>query len=179
MKKHIKIIIIVGIVVIYLFSVLLYQRTTNKPVFLDRNDRKMTEVDYTNPEKFENSRNESDYVSYNYYGKNISCYYTINIDDYYDYQEGREYLENNVSVLLSDKVSEIKEDNINGSIWYSMNVESKGKYTTYYYVTCRGEKTYELEYRIYDYERGDYEEGDDDNYCKTSLDELVASLKIK
>ena len=178
MKKWIIIVSI--IIVIAVGTIVYYKHDLKNP---KKVTVKMTEVEFHNPEKFENYTNDEDYVSYGYNSKNtdISCLYHIDIDNYNSYTTGREYLGDRITFSLNDEVGEIEEKTVNGIVWNSLKVVENNKYsqsTTYYYVTLKNEKTYVFEYKINDYQRGDYG-GETDDYCEKSLDEVLSSIKIK
>ena len=178
MKKWITIILI--IVLIAAGTMIYYQLEIKDPT---NEKEKMTEVEFHNPKKFEISTNNEDYVSYSYSSSdsNKNCYYYISINDYNNYASGREYLEDRITFSLNDEVGEITENTINGIIWSTLKVVENSRYsqrTTYHYVTIKNEKTYLFEYQIADYERGDYE-GEKDDYCEKSFDEVISSIKIQ
>ena len=141
----------------------------------DDDNRDLDLITYDIPSEFE----KSEYgVYYHYYGEdNISC--SFHMDSFYvnRYLSGKSYLENNVFVYLSDEVSEIKEVNLNGDIWYSFYKKNGGK-MIYYYATVKDNLGYYFEYGIDDYENGDYE-GEVSDFCYSSLDKIISSIRIK
>ena len=178
MKKWIKIILI--IILIAAGAMLYYQVEIKDPT---NEEVKMTEVEFHNPKKFELASNNEDYVGFSYSSSdgNKNCYYHISINNYNNYTSGREYLEDRISFSLNDEVGEITENTVNGTVWNTLKVVENSTYsqrTSYYYVTIKNEKTYLFEYKILDYERGDYE-GEKDDYCEKSFDEVISSIKIQ
>ena len=136
------------------------------------------ELIYNNPSKFEKSMDEVDYISYYYNSDNISCSYVITMyENYMEYKDGKDYLEDNITFTLNDKVEKIEEKSIENYKWYSLKID-KGSETEYNYATIYNNNTYELTYRIHDYMKGDYS-NEDDNYCYNALDELLSSLSFK
>jgi len=176
MKKRTKrIIIALGIisviVIVIVFKINSHNYSYGKNNLLEN-------LTYKNPEGFEKDYSYDNHISYSHDGDDIYCFYSIDADDYQLYKDGKSYLEERFDFTLSDRVSEIKEEIINDVTWYSIKKESTNGNITYNYVTVKNDNRYILDYRIWDYDHGDYGE-DIDNFCFEALDEIVASLEIK
>ena len=165
-----KIIIILGIVVVVgmlVYSFVKYDRENEYVDFLEN-------ISYDVPKEFEKSK-YGEY--YHYYGNNVSCNFEVDDFSTYSYSNGKEYLEDNVSVHLNDEVSDVKEVDLNGDLWYSFNRKSGGN-ISYYYAIVKNDKGYYIEYEMRDYYHGDYSNGEN-NFCKASYDKIISSVKLK
>ncbi len=131
-------------------------------------------ISYDVPGEFE----KSEYGEYyHYYGNNVSCNFEVNDFSIYSYSNGKEYLEDSVSVHLNDEVSDIKEVDLNGDLWYSFSKKNDSG-ISYYYAIVKGDKGYYLEYEIRDSYHGDYSDNEN-NFCKASYGEVISSVKLK
>ena len=168
MKKIIIIGIVIFGVVVIIGGVGHYITERN-----ENNDR-LEGISYNVPKEFE----RSDYGEYyHYYGGDVSCDFEIDDFSTYSYESGKEYLENYVIIHLSDEVSEIKEVDLNGDLWYSFSKKNDSG-ISYYYAIVKDDKGYYLEYAIRDYYHGDYS-GNENNFCKASYGEVISSVKLK
>lgn len=131
-------------------------------------------ISYDVPKEFEKSK-YGEY--YHYYGNNVSCNFEVDDFSTYSYSNGKEYLEDSVSVHLNDEVSDVKEVDLNGDLWYSFNRKSGGN-SSYYYAIVKDDKGYYIEYEMRDYYHGDYSNGEN-NFCKASYDKIISSVKLK
>ena len=131
-------------------------------------------ISYDVPSKFEKS-NYGEY--YHYYGDGVSCDFSVEDFSTYSYSDGKKYLERGVSIYLSDEVSEVREVDINGDLWYSFGRKNGGD-VSYYYAIVKDGKGYFLEYSIRDHMNG-YYDGDKDSFCKDSYDRIIKSVKLK
>ena len=131
-------------------------------------------ISYDVPGEFEKSK-YGEY--YHYYGNKVSCDFKVDDFSTYSYSNGKEYLEDNVSVHLNDEISDVKEVDLNGDLWYSFNRKSRGN-ISYYYAIVKEDKGYFIEYEIRDYYHGDYSNGEN-NFCKISFDKIISSVKLK
>ena len=169
MNKKILIGIGVVVVVIIVVSFVRYYEDS----FDDEEDY-LKDISYDVPREFE----KSEYGEYyHYYGDDVSCHFEVMDFSTYSSKSGKEYLENNVSFYLSDEVSEIKEVDLNGDLWYSFSKKNDSG-ISYYYAIVKDDKGYCLEYTIRDYYHGDYS-GNENNFCKASYGEVISSVKLK
>lgn len=110
------------------------------------------------------------YYSYNDYDTDTSC--SINVykrENYSLYQNGEEFLRDDVRSSKNQEVSEIGTQEINQKIWYFITVEDKYSITTTY-ALVEGDMIYKIEYVIYE---------DGISYCKSNQDEFIRSLKVE
>lgn len=132
---------------------------------------------YEVPKKFE--KIDNDY--YNYDNNDVYC--SINIIEtekslyYQSYTSLDDYLKNNITIHLSDEVSNIEELNINNNKLLYLSVKTKNE-IVYYYGIEGTEKYYMLEYKINDDKNGDRNDIND-NLCYTAKDKILNSIKIK
>ena len=126
----------------------------------------------------DNSYYEEEYLkNISYDGDDVSCHFEVMDFSTYSSKSGKEYLENYVSVHLSDEVSDVKEVDLNGDMWYYFNSKNRGN-ISYYYAIVKEDKGYYLEYTIRDDKNGDYGNGEN-NFCKASYGEIISSVKLK
>ena len=168
MNKKILIGIGVVVVVILVVSFVRYYEDS-----YNNEDEYLKNISYSVPLEFEKSK-YGEY--YHYYGDDVSCDFEVREVSAYSYESGKEYLENNVSVYLSDEVREVKEVDVNGVLWYSFSRKNSDG-ISYYYATVRDDKGYYFEYEIRDYYHG--ENGSSNNYCEASYGEIVSSIYLK
>ena len=164
-----KILIGVGLVVVIILVVSFVRYYEDSSYY---EEEYLKNISYNVPEKFERSK-YGEY--YHYYGDGISCDFEVREISVYSYKSGKEYLENNVSVYLSDEVSDVKEVDLNGDMWYSFSKKNSDG-VSYYYATVRDDKGYYLEYEIRNYHHGDYS---GNNFCNASYGEVISSVKLK
>ena len=175
MKNSKKIVLIISIILV---SIILTITSITLKYKSEKNNINKNELIYNNPNKFEKSMDEVDYKSYYYYSDNINCSYVITMyENYKKYKDGNNYLEDNITFTLNDKVGEVEEKSIGNYKWYLLKID-KGSETEYNYATIYNNNTYELTYKIHDYMKGDYS-SEADNYCYNALDELLSSLSFK
>lgn len=164
-----KIIIILGVVVVVGMLVYSFIKYDRENEYVDS----LENISYDVPREFE----KSEYGEYyHYYGDDISCDFEVRDFYVYSYGDGKEYLENNVSVHLSDKVSFVEEVDVNGDMWYYFSKKNRGD-VSYYYAIVKDNKGYYMEYSIRDYLNGDYSENN--NFCMASYGEIISSVKLK
>ena len=127
------------------------------------------------PKKFK-KHTYSNSIDYYLYDNKTSCDLSINVnrDSYKHYEDGKDYLEESTYITLKDKVSEIKEIEINNYKWHYLIIEKNG-YLSYRYATIKENTIYGIEYRINDYTNGE----DINNYCASIKDEIISSIKLK
>ncbi|MBQ6323435.1 MAG: hypothetical protein IJI22_01230 [Bacilli bacterium] len=135
-------------------------------------------IGYSLPKEFEKTFAYDDMVSYSYSENGYSCHFSVSVSEFDNYKDGKSYLESTFNHTLSDEVSEIEEQNINGDTWYSIRKESENGYITYEYSSVKNGKVYDAEYSIFDYGYEDSNDNDD-NLCLTAQNEIIKSLKIK
>ena len=166
-----KILIGIGVIVVVILVVSFVRYYEDSSLY--ENDY-LKGISYDVPREFEKSK-YGEY--YHYYGDNVSCNFEIDDFSTYSYKNGKDYLENNVSVHLSDEVSDVKEVDLNGDMWYSFSRKNSNG-ISYYYAIVKGDKGYFLEYEISDYYHGDYSNGEN-NFCKASYGEIISSVRLK
>ena len=162
--------ILIGVVIVVLLLIIFYVRYYEDSY--DDDGEFLKNISYDVPREFEKSK-YGEY--YHYYGDNVSCNFEIDDFSVYSYKSGKEYLENNVSVYLSDEVSDVKEVDVNGDMWYSFSKKNNSG-ISYYYATVKDDNGYYFEYEIRDYYHGDY---GSNNFCDASYGEVVSSVKLK
>ena len=167
-----KILIGIGIVIVFVLLGVSFVRYYEDSSLYENDYLKG--ISYDVPREFEKSK-YGEY--YHYYGDNVSCNFEIDDFSTYSYKNGKEYLENNVSVHLSDEVSDVKEVDLNGDMWYSFSGKNSNG-ISYYYAVVKEDKGYFLEYEISDYYHGDYSNGEN-NFCKASYGEIISSVRLK
>ena len=168
MKKNIIIGIVIFGVVVIIGGVGHYITELN-----ERNER-LEGISYHVPLEFE----KSEYGEYyHYYGDDVSCHFEVMDFSTYSFKSGKEYLENYVTIHLSDEVSDVKEVDLNGNVWYYFSSKNRGN-ISYYYAIVKEDKGYYLEYTIRDDKNGDYSNGEN-NFCKASYGEVISSVKLK
>lgn len=140
------------------------------------NSSEFDEIVYEVPSSFEK---DGMYTYSKYYSasdNNVYCHINVDSSNKY-YTEYEDWFKHNVMVQLSDKVSEIKELNINGNKVLHVTVETdSSKY--YYYGIESSNHYYMFKYSISDYMKGDIPDIDK-NACYNSVDLLVSSINIK
>lgn len=175
----IAIIIIVMFSCIILFFIInFFKKLVNGEY--DTNEEKQIykeKIVYKIPKKFE--KIYDDY--YNYDTDDVYC--SINITEtekslyYNSYTSLDEYLKNNITIHLSDQVSDMEELKINNNKVLYLSVKTKNE-IVYYYGVEGTEKYYMLEYKIHDYKKGDRKDIDT-NICYTAKDKILNSIEIK
>lgn len=166
-----KRIIIIGIVV---FGIVIIGCVGHYITEINERNEMVEGISYNVPLEFERSK-YGDY--YHFYEDDVSCDFDVSDFSTYSYKSGKEYLENYVTIHLSDEVSEIKEVDLNGDLWYSFSKKNDSG-ISYYYAIVKDDKGYYLEYAIRDYYHGDYS-GNENNFCKASYGEVISSVKLK
>lgn len=164
-----KVIIILGIIVVVGMLVYSFVKYERENAYVDP----LVGITYVVPSEFEKSK-YGEY--YHYYGDDVSCSFDVSAFSTYSYESGKDYLENHVSVYLSDEVSFIEEVDLGGDVWYYFSRKNRG-YVYYYYAIVKDDKGYYLEYEINDY-LDDYNDNEN-NFCKASYGEVISSIKLK
>ena len=170
------IMIIIGFVTVILLIILggLIQIHIDNKEFEKEEEEALSKISYKIPKKFK-EESYSYLKNYTYYDKNASCTFKVNsYENYNEYVDGKDYLEDRIFITLKDKISEIKEIKLNNYKWYSFSVENNNRITNYY-ATIKEDRAYEIEYEIYDYSKGEVE----NNYCTQQKDEIIATVKLK
>lgn len=177
MDKRVKIflilfvVIIVGLILYYYYEEKEYRYGDEK-----EKDKYLSNIIYEVPSSFEKDNNYAGY-NYNYYKLYNHCSFEVKYFDIYNnYENGEEYLKDNIRFTLNDDVENIKEVDINNNKWYLMVKNSKS-YKNYYYATIYNGVGYYMEYEIYDYNNGDHEASD--NFCEVSYDKIISSVRFK
>ena len=166
-----KILIGIGIVVVVIIVVSFVRYYEDNSYY---GEEYLKNISYGVPREFEKSK-YGEY--YHYYGDDVSCNFVVRDFSTYSSKSGKEYLENYVSVHLSDEVSDVKEVDLNGDMWYYFSSKNRGN-ISYYYAIVKEDKGYYLEYTIRDDKNGDYSNGEN-NFCKASYGEIISSVKLK
>ena len=166
-----KILIGIGVVVVVII-VVSFVRYYEDNFYYE--EEYLQNISYDVPREFE----KSEYGEYyHYYGDDVSCHFEVMDFSTYSSKSGKEYLENYVSVHLSDEVSDVKEVDLNGDMWYYFSSKNRGN-ISYYYAIVKEDKGYYLEYTIRDDKNGDYGNGEN-NFCKVSYGEIISSVTLK
>ena len=175
MKKITKVILGIIIVISIIVIATIIQRKIDDKQYENNEKEALSKISIKVPKKFEDN-SYSDLKNYYYYDKNASCSFSIETfsNTYKTYDDGKEYLENNIYKTLKDKVSEIEEVKINNYKWYHVTIEKEDS-ISYYYATTKEDRVYELEYNIHDYTKGEVK----NNYCAQQKDEIFATVKLK
>ena len=172
-KIALIIIIIFLIIFISILVPLIAKTITNKNNYSD--EEVITEkLEYKIPKQFKKSE-YGDY--YRYDADDIDCSFEIeDRNKSFSYETLEEYLKDNIMVYLSNKVSDIKEIEINNMKW--LYIEVKTKYGEEYYYGLEGtENYYMIKYSIRDSKKGDRNDINT-NLCYTSKDKIINSIKI-
>ena len=147
-------------------------------IHMKQNEKKNKEeydISYAIPKEFD----KSSYGEFYNYGEN-DIYCTLDIQErkkeYYE-KTLEEYLKDNITVTLNDKVNDIEEIKINNIKMLHLSVKKKYSLIDYYGIEGT-EKYYMLEYKISDYKNGDRKDIND-NLCYTAKDKILNSIKIK
>lgn len=143
--------------------------------YSDREEKKaLNKISYEISNKFE--KDDYGYAIYHsYYGDNIRCHFKITTHDNYDeYKDGSDYLKNRIYFTYNDRISEIKEVELNNYKWYYLTKESDGD-IEYIYATLKDDIIYELNYDIDDYANGD----GTSNFCANEYDKIISTVKFK
>lgn len=174
-KKQLIIGLIIGFIVAVIFIIVLAKVVTDVE-YSDREEKKaLKQLKYEISDKFEKD-NYGYAIYHSYYEDNINCRFNIHTyDNYYDdYKDGNEYLRDRINFTYNDKVSEIKEVELNNYKWYYMSKE-KNEDIEYIYATIKDNIVYELEYEITDYAKGD----GTSSFCSSQYDKVISSIKFK
>ena len=175
MDKRLKVIGIIFIVVliitiIYIISDKDYNHYHEKP------NKYLSNITYIIPESFEKDTYTYS-INYHYHENYTSCNFEIKyFDNYNNYQNGGDYLKDNIRFTLNANISDIKEININNNKWYLIE-KFNNSYKNYYYATIYKGIGYYMEYEIYDYNNGDHE--GNNNFCNISYNKIISSVKFK
>ena len=171
MNKPIKI-LFGGVIIIIAIMVLgsIEDNTYNK-----KYKEALNKISVNVPDKFE-KKSYGDSISYHLYEDDTSCnfYIDVNKESYNHYKDGKEYLEERTYITLKDKVSEIKEIELNDYKWYYLTIEKNGN-IEHHYATIKDNIIYELDYSIHDYSNGE----NPNNYCASIKDEIISTVKLK
>ena len=174
MKRVIQVTIGFVIVIVLIIVGALIQLHIENKKFEKEEEEALSKISFKMPKKFK-KESYSYLKEYTYDDKNASCSFKVNTyDNYEDYNDGKDYLEDRIYITLKDKISEIQEIKLNNYKWYFFSIE-KNNNISYYYATIKDDRAYELEYEIYDYSKGEVES----NYCTQQKDEIIASVKLK
>ena len=174
-KKQLFIGLGIGFVVA-IIAIVIIAKVVENIEYSDREEKKaLKNISYKISDKFE----KDDYgyaIYYSYYNDNISCHFRINANEnYYDeYKDGSDYLKRRIYFTYNDKVSEIKEVELNNYKWYYLTKESDGD-IEYIYATLKDDNIYELKYDINDYVNGD----GTSNFCANEYDKIISTVKFK
>ena len=175
MKKLNIIIIVIVVIILVIILGAFIQEKLEYSQYEKKEKEALKNISVKLPKKFEKNT-YSNSISYYLYDEDTSCNFSINVNtnSYKHYVDGKDYLEENTYITLKDKVSEIKEIELNNYKWHYLSVE-KNSNLSYHYATKKENTIYELEYRINDYTNGE----ETNNYCANIKDEIISSVKIK
>ena len=168
-----KVLLFIGIIIVIIFIYIIYKVNDNYN-YGDYYDY-LDNISYDISSKFEVSKYSRGY--YHYYDNDISCTFDVDSFSTYNYFNGSDYIKDSITFTLNDKVSEIKEVDLNGYKWFYFGVDG-GNNKEYYYATIKDEKGYLLKYEISDYLRGDSNK-DRDSFCYTEYDKIISSVRFK
>lgn len=172
-KKFIWIPIVILVIMVFVF--VLHVIIENSNNYLKEN--LFSEISYKIPSKFECDEDYTYSRYYNYKENSVYCSFSVHVSekDYYD--DINNWFKENIRISLNDKVSELKEVNINNNKMLYIEKRSKGS-LDYYYGLETSKYFYQLTYSIDDYENGDRNDLDS-NYCYNAKDRIISSVNIK
>ena len=170
MKRNV---LIIGAIIFVIVIFVIYK--VNDNIYDDDYYKYLDNIDYKVSSEFEESKYSKGY--YRYYNDDISCNFSIDSFSTYSYKDGSEYLKDDIRFTLNDKVSDINEVDLNGYKWYSLTVEHNNE-ISYYYATVKDDNGYLLEYKIRDYNNGDYGNSKE-NFCYVEYDRIISSISFK
>ncbi|MBR3162417.1 MAG: hypothetical protein IKF19_06785 [Bacilli bacterium] len=174
MDKRLKIIII--ILILSVITIILYKYYNNKYDYNEKPNKYLNNITYKIPNSFEKDTYTYS-INYHYHENYVSCNFEVKyFENYNNYKNGEEYLKDNIRFTLNDNISDIKEVSINNNKWYLLEKENNS-YKNYYYATIYNGIGYYMEYEIYDFDHGDHE--GNSNFCNTSYDKIISSVKFK
>lgn len=137
---------------------------------------RFSEITYEVPDMFEESH-YSTFRDYRYNSKEAYLDIEVSTVEKSLYKDADNYIKERVIIKLTDKVSELKEIEINGIKMHTVTVESKND-TTYYYSMETTNYIYLFEFQISDYKNGNREDIDT-NPCFTTKEKVLYSIKLK
>ena len=168
-----KVLLFIGIIIVIIAIYIIYKVNDNYN-YGDYYDY-LDNISYDISNKFKESEYSGGY--YHYYGNNVSCTFDVDSFSTYNYFNGSDYIKDRITFTLNDKVSDIKEVDLNGYKWFYFGVDG-GNNKEYYYATIKDDKGYLLKYEISDYLRGDSNK-DRDSFCYTEYDKIISSVRFK
>ena len=174
-KKQLIIGLIVGIVIGIIIIILVAEISSNY-IYSDREEKKaLKNITYNISKKFE----KDDYgysIYHSYYDENTNCYFKVETyeNKYEDYKDGKEYLKDKIYFTYNDKISEIKDVELNNYKWYYLSKE-KDNNIEYIYATKKDDIIYILNYEMSDYANGD----GSSTFCISQYDKVISSVKFK
>ncbi len=164
-------IIFIGLFIIYLISTMIDNKKEKEQMELQ-----FSEITYSVPSEFEY---ESYYSikDYSYSNNNVYCNFAVHSykKEYYD--DFEEWFKERIIINLNDKVSELKQVDVNGKTLLNINKENVNE-KSYYYGISSSNYNYFIEYEISDYMNGDREDIND-NLCYNSLNKIISSINVK
>ncbi len=135
------------------------------------------EIEYIIPDEFEETDGSIYSKSYYYRDDDAYCYIYVRPDEKDLYNEDKEvWFKGNIRLSLNDKVSDLKELDVNGKKVLFVEKDSNGDITKYYAFESSN-NYYLLEYEINRY--NDENETYKNSPCYTLVDEVINSVKTK
>lgn len=174
-KKQLIIGLIVGIVIGIIIIILVAEISSNY-TYSDREEKKaLKNITYEISNKFEKT-NYGYSLYYRYHDDKTICSFEVDTNDYYydDYKDGGEYLKDNIYFTYNDKISEIKDVELNNYKWYYLSKERNND-IEYIYATKKDNIIYILKYEMTDYANGD----GSSTFCISQYDKIISSVKLK
>ncbi len=170
---------IVGVVIIAFIGLVVFHfisQITNNKKEKEEMELRFKEITFSVPSEFEY---EPYYTikDYSYSDNGVYCNFAIRSSDKEYYDSLEEWFKERINFNLNDKVSELKEVDINGKTFLNINKEYVNE-KSYYYGVSSSNYNYFIEYTISDYMNGDREDIND-NLCYNSFDKIISSINVK
>jgi len=135
------------------------------------------EISYNVPSVFKKDDDYTFSKYYDYEENNVNCTISFSASDKSIYKNKEDWFKGTFTFTLNDKVSDLKEEEINGNKVLFIEKKSE-KVTDYYYGFESTNYYYLINYNIYDYKDGDREDIDT-NKCFTLRENIISSVKLK